>query len=292
MLVGVIDVGPSTVRLLVARLSDGAVMRVHEERARVGLSAEVERLGRISGEMLFHLGAAAWAQAERARDLGCHRLEVVLTSPGRQTANPRELQVALERATGAPVRLLNGEDEGLLAYWGALSALRRPPRSVTVCDVGGGSTQLVFGTPSGPAWARSVDVGALRLTLRLLDGDPPDSTAAKRARVEVERCFDGVMPPRAKGAIAVGGSARAIARVVGGELGTDELRRATDLLLRRTRRDLARRFRIAPGRAETLLAGALILGEVQRRLGLPLHVSAAGVREGAAAELLRERLAA
>jgi exopolyphosphatase/guanosine-5'-triphosphate,3'-diphosphate pyrophosphatase len=260
---------------------------------RLGLGAEIEQHGRIGEEKLAELAVAAAEQAETARKLGCERLEVLVTSPGRQSADPRQLQETLERAAAAPVRLLTGEDEGLLAYWGALSCARRLPKSLTVCDVGGGSTQVIFGTPTGAAWARSVDLGSLRLTRRCLPGDPPDKRAVSGGRAEVERYFEGLAPPRAKEAIAVGGSARAAARLVGPELGERQLRRAAELLARRSRREVATRFRVAPARAETLLGGVLILSEIQRRLGLTLRLGSGGVREGAAAELLLlDRLAA
>ena len=216
-----------------------------------------------------------------------------MTSPGRQSANAGELRQTLERATGAPVRLLSGEEEGVLGYAGAVSGFRKLPKSVAVCDVGGGSTQVVVGTPAGgAAWARSFDIGSLRLTRRSLPSDPPGKGAIEAAGREAERLLEGLVPPAAKAALAVGGSARAAAKIVGEHLGQEELDRAVDLLASRRREDVSTRFRIAPQRAETLLAGVLILAEVQRRLGVPFRLGAGGVREGAALELLEERAAA
>jgi exopolyphosphatase / guanosine-5'-triphosphate,3'-diphosphate pyrophosphatase len=291
--VGVIDAGANTLRLLVVRQKRGSVAVVCEERVRLGLGEEIERLGRISETKLAELAVAAAAQAERARTLGCERLEVLVTSPGRQSANPNELGEALERATGAPVRLLSGEDEAVLGYAGAVGACRRLPKSVAVCDVGGGSTQVTVGTPEGgAAWARSFDIGSLRLARRSLPGDPPSEDAIEAAQGEAARCLDGLLPPRAKAALAVGGSARAAAKLVGERLGRRELDRAVELLSTRSHSDVSQRFRIAPQRAETLLAGVLILAEVQRRLGLVLQLGAGGVREGAVRELLQARVAA
>jgi exopolyphosphatase/guanosine-5'-triphosphate,3'-diphosphate pyrophosphatase len=289
----VIDVGANTLRLLVARQKRDALSTLCEERVRLGLGEEIERLGRLSETTLAQVAAAASTQAERARLLHCDRLEVLVTSPGRQSANADELRETLQRATGAPVRLLTGEEEAVLGYAGAVSGCRKLPKSVAVCDVGGGSTQVVVGTPTGgAAWARSFDIGSLRLTRRSLPGDPPGEAAIEAARREIEKLLDGLIPPAAKAALAVGGSARAAAKIVGEQFGAEELERAAKLLASRSRDDLSARFRIAPQRTETLLAGVLILAEVQHRLGVPFRLGAGGVREGAALELLDVRVAA
>ena len=108
---------------------------------------------------------------------------------------------------------------------GALAASRKGQSSViAVCDVGGGSSQVAVGTRrDGVAWVRSVDIGSMRLTSRLLEDDPPGDAAIERARAEVNRLLDGFVPPAPEVALAVGGSARAIRSIVGGDLGPDEL---------------------------------------------------------------------
>jgi exopolyphosphatase/guanosine-5'-triphosphate,3'-diphosphate pyrophosphatase len=293
MRVGVIDAGANTLRLLVVREKRGEISTVAEERVRLGMGEEIEQLGRLSAEKLAELAVEAAAQAERARQLRCDRLEVLLTSPGRQSGEPRAIVETLERATGAPVRMLSGEEEAVLGYLGAVDGCRKLPRSVAVCDVGGGSTQVVVGTPEGGvAWARSFDIGSLRLTRRTLAGDPPHRDAVEAARAAAERGLNWLVPPAAKAALAVGGSARAVAKIVGDELGPAELERAIEILSSRSRATVASRFRIAPQRAETLLAGTIILAEVQRRLGVAFRLGSGGVREGAVRELLAERLAA
>jgi|tagenome__1003787_1003787.scaffolds.fasta_scaffold20962045_3 exopolyphosphatase/guanosine-5'-triphosphate,3'-diphosphate pyrophosphatase len=293
MRVGVIDAGANTLRLLVVREKHGELTTVAEERVRLGMGEEIERLGLLSEAKLAELAVEAAAQAERARELRCDRLEVLLTSPGRQSEDPRAIIETLERATGAPVRVLSGEEEAVLGYLGAVDGCRNLPKSVAVCDVGGGSTQVVVGTPDGGvAWARSFDIGSLRLTRRSLAGDPPAGDSIDAARAEAARGLNWLTPPAAKATLAVGGSARAVAKIVGDELGPDELEHAIEILASRRSADVASRYRIAPQRAETLLGGTIILSEVQRRLAVPFRLGTGGIREGAVRELLAERLAA
>jgi exopolyphosphatase/guanosine-5'-triphosphate,3'-diphosphate pyrophosphatase len=294
MLVGVIDVGSNTVRLLVARRRKNTIFRVHEEREPLGLGEDVEQQGRIPEHKLAQAAAIAGELADQAWSLGCSTIEVLVTSPGRQAANGEELRQALARGSNLPTRILSAEEEARLAYFGALCAVRSRHASVAVVDVGGGSAQLVVGTAeSGPVWARSVDIGSLRLTSRLLRSDPPSYGELAAARAEVERSFESLAPPLPQSALATGGTARALKRLVGRRrLDSDDIEAALEELSRRSSGELVERYRFAPERARTLAAGTLILAEAQQRLGLPLEVARGGVREGAALALLAERAAA
>ena len=292
--VAVVDVGANTLRLLVAVPAGPAVLVVHQERAQLGLGEEVERYGYISAVKCAQAIDVARAQTRKARRLGCERIEILVTSPGRQTANSDEFADALVRGTGVPVRILSSEEEGALAWEGAVAALDDPPESVAVCDVGGGSAQIAVGTlAAGPAWVRSVDLGSLRLTARLLvdEGDPPSADAIARARAAAAEAVSGVVPPLAQLALAAGGTARALRRVVD-VLDGDGLAAAVEELSALKRAKISKRYGISPQRAATLLAGTILFAEVQKRLGLPLTLARGGVREGSAIALFRESAAA
>jgi len=291
--VAIVDVGANTLRLLVAVPDGRLVLPVHEEKEQLGLGEEVERYGYISAGKCAEAVEVARAQARRARKLGCERIEILVTSPGRQSANSDEFADALARGTGVPVRILSSEEEGMLAWDGAVSALEDPPASAAVCDIGGGSAQLVVGTlDAGPAWVRSVDLGSLRLTTRLLAGsDPPPAEAVEAARLAAADAFDAVVPPVAQIGLAAGGTARALRRVVD-TLDTDGLAEAVTELSKLKRAKIAKRYGVAPQRAATLLGGAILFAEAQRRLGLPLELARGGVREGSALALFRASAAA
>ena len=291
--VAIVDVGANTLRLLVAVPDGRLVLPVHEEKEQLGLGEEVERYGYISAGKCAEAVEVARAQTRRARRLGCEGIEILVTSPGRQSANSDEFADALARGTGVPVRILSSEEEGMLAWDGAVSALEDPPASAAVCDVGGGSAQLVVGTlETGPAWVRSVDLGSLRLTTRLLAGpDPPSAEAVEAARLAAADAFDAVVPPVAQIGLAAGGTARALRRVVD-TLDADRLAEAVAELSRLKRAKIAKRYGVAPQRAATLLGGAILFAEAQRRLGLPLELAGGGVREGSALALFRASAAA
>jgi exopolyphosphatase/guanosine-5'-triphosphate,3'-diphosphate pyrophosphatase len=292
MRVGIIDVGSNTVRLLVASCAGNRLVPVVERRAFLGLGEEVENYGWISDLKLRETAWCVREQAAEARAHGAHHVEVVVTAPGRQSANASELLGALSDAARTSVRVLGPEEEGRFSYFGVLAGLEEIPESIAVCDLGGGSTELVVGTPAGPAWERSIDLGAVRLMHRLELDDPPGKDVLPAAREEAHRMINGLTPPLAKAAYVTGGTARALRKVAGRKLGAKQLERAETLLCKRSSDEIAQRFEIDRRRARTLLAGCLILGEVQARLAIPLEVARTGLREGVALEVLSELAAA
>jgi exopolyphosphatase / guanosine-5'-triphosphate,3'-diphosphate pyrophosphatase len=290
MPVGVVDVGSNTVRLLVVH--DGRPVLSEREMLRLG--ADVEQSGRISEQKLAHAAEVVGGYAEDARSAGVELLEVLITSPGRQASNGHDLLEALALAAHCPARILSSAEEGRLAFVGAVG-LATPPsrRTVAVVDVGGGSAQLIVGTRrDGPSWVRSIDLGSQRLTSRLLSAEPPGQAAVDAARAEVARYLADLAPPEPRGAYAVGGSARALKRIVGPRLGGDELAHLLDLVASTPASELAERYGIDPERTRTIAAGTVILAAFRELLDTPLKVVRGGLRDGAVAELAERRVAA
>jgi exopolyphosphatase/guanosine-5'-triphosphate,3'-diphosphate pyrophosphatase len=269
MRIGVIDVGSNTTQLLV---TDADLNPLETQKVRLALGEEIERHGAVS---TVHVAAAARAvrdMASAARRKRVASLDVFLTAPGRQATNSAELVTTLSRAAGLQARVLSKDEEGTLAYRGAiLTAGISLPSRVAVCDIGGASTEIAVGEPGGGAdWVESVDLGSVRLTAR-----------SGSMRSEAEDAFAHLEPPAAEAALVVGGSARAARRLVGAELGETELTEALEIVETTSPREVSRRFGVDRARAEILPAGVILLAEVQRRLGVTLHVCSGGIREGA-----------
>jgi exopolyphosphatase/guanosine-5'-triphosphate,3'-diphosphate pyrophosphatase len=288
MRAGVIDVGSNTVRLLVAAPSRRGLNTILSERTHLGLGADIERDGLLSERKVLKAAELAGRYAALARSCGAERLEVLVTAPGRQGPNAGFLHRVLAESSGAAVRQLSAEDEGRLAYAGAVAACRSKAKSIAVCDIGGGSTQLMVGPRSGPSWLRSLDLGSLRLTERFQRTDPPGLGELSAATRAVSEAFSGIVAPVPHVALATGGTARALRRIVGRQLDEAALLGALKLLSRVPSDQVADDHGIPPQRARTLAAGTIILLEARRRLAVPLEVARGGVREGAVLGLLGE----
>jgi exopolyphosphatase/guanosine-5'-triphosphate,3'-diphosphate pyrophosphatase len=287
--VGVVDVGSNTVRLLVAE-GDRPVLQLREA---LGLGAAVEEHGAIPPAKLAETADVVARFVDAARAERTEALEILVASPGRQAANADDLVETLAAASRSPVRVLSAAEEGRLAFVGALGSVRVPARkTVAVVDVGGGSAQVTIGSRrTGPTWVRSIDLGSLRLTRRCLPGDPPGPEAVEDAHREVARVLEGFDPPPPDCAFAVGGSARAVRRMVGEDLDADTLAQAIRIAAVTPASELVESWGMNPTRGRTVAGGAILLEALQARLGVPLRVVRAGLREGALTEL-GNRLAA
>jgi exopolyphosphatase / guanosine-5'-triphosphate,3'-diphosphate pyrophosphatase len=291
--VAVIDVGSNSVRLLVASVKPRGVRELDRDREYLRLGDDAYRLGRIGARKLDELEYVAERYAQRARLARVESLETIVTAPGRQSSNVDELVDVLADATRAPVTVLSAEDEARLAWEGAVSTLPHPHSTVAVVDLGGGSCEVAVGRAElGPSSIASRDAGALRVTTAFLRGERASASQLDRARRSVRELLDGLDAPRPDNAVAIGGTARAVGKILGPRFGPKKLETLADRLARLGAARVIGALDVTPERAETLLGGTLVLAEVARRLDTKLEVGRSGVREGAALALAREQSAA
>ena len=293
MRIGIIDIGSNTARLLVAGIEGGRLERIRERRAFLGLGEAIEQTGALPEAKLVETAALAESYATAARSAGIDVLDVIVTAPGRQGKNGDELVARLLAATHAQVRVISCEEEGRYAYDGAVATLDDGPFGpLAVCDVGGGSSEVVIGDADRrPTYVRSFDLGSMRLTSRFLLRKP-DAASVAAAREFVAERLDTLDPPPPARALATGGTARALRRVCGKTLDADRLEHAIAELTSRSPGRVAAAYDLERARARTLLGGAIILAEVGCRLGVPFTVSRGGLREGAALAVARVAQAA
>ena len=292
MRIGIIDIGSNTARLLVASVDGVCIDRLDEQRAYLGLGRAIERTGTLPQRKLAETAALAAEYAERATSYDVDVLDVIVTAPGRQSQNGDELVQSLRSATGAWVRVLTCDEEGRYAYEGAAVMLDHEPKVLAVCDIGGGSTEVAVGLRDlGPVFLRSFDIGSMRLTSRFFDGRPT-ATDVKAARDFARGRLLELEAPAPTVALATGGTAGALRKIAGRRLDADLLEDVIAALSSRTPGRIAAVYGLERSRARTILAGALILSEVQRRLGVPFEVARGGLREGAALALARVAQAA
>lgn len=283
-----IDIGTNTTRLLVAEEDHAGALRVlAQERAFTELGDADE----VGPEKTRMLADAVRGQAARARELQTGRLRVVATGALREAGDREAVLEALRDAGGAEVELLSGHEEATLAFTGALSTMRPAPDGVVaVVDVGGGSSEVAVGRAGeGVTWAASMPVGSGRLTERFLLSDPPsaEELAAARAHARAAWAALGVLPSSDL-AVAVGGSAASLPRLVGERLDEEAIARVLELLTGDSSAEVARVFELDPRRVRLLPAGLVVLEAAARRLGRALEVGRGGLREGVVLALMAD----
>ncbi|CAN5243188.1 Ppx/GppA phosphatase family protein [soil metagenome] len=298
---GCIDIGSNTTRLLVATggaraqrcatLTDSVrqpLRQLMAERSFTRIGRSLGDDGRIPKEKIAETAAVAGAQARLAREMGAGTVAAVATAAVRDAVNRDELVAAVEHAADVELRVLPSSEEARLSFAGATRTLPEPARGIiAVVDVGGGSTEIAVGAPDGTVeWSQSVRVGSGLLADTYLRSDPPALDELDAARERVGELFSTLAPPVARVAVAVGGSATSLRRLVGGDLDERTLAEGVAVLSRTRIEEVARRFALDPERVRLLPAGIIVLGAACGCLGLPLRIARGGLREGVILDLM------
>jgi len=158
---------------------------------------------------------------------------------------------------------------------------------VAVVDVGGGSSEVIFGTVAGGvSKVNSFKIGSGMLTEDHLESDPPSAAEIRQLRDHIADFFEGVELEPPDQAVAVGGSATSLRTLVGAVLEYETLERAVRVLSSDEISDVAKRFELDSRRVKLLPAGVLLLEKFSQMLGQPLQIGKGGLREGIILTLL------
>jgi exopolyphosphatase/guanosine-5'-triphosphate,3'-diphosphate pyrophosphatase len=299
--VAAVDCGTNTIRLLIADIdpATGAQHDLDRRSVIVRLGQGVDRTGEFAPDALRRTLEVAAEYAEAIGRSGVGSVRVIGTSAARDARNGDEFREAMHTRFGVPVGVINGDEEARLAYAGALRGVSGHPRAappVLVVDVGGGSTEFVMDV-DGAITGQSLDIGSVRLTERFLRTDPPTTPEILAAGVAIDAAVDALTVPigRAASVVGVAGTVTTIAAMVLGLptyqasqihrswLPRDRVLRAVDELAAMTVDQRCSLGFMAPGRADVIAGGGLVVGGVLRRLELSgLLVSESDILDGIA----------
>jgi exopolyphosphatase/guanosine-5'-triphosphate,3'-diphosphate pyrophosphatase len=248
MLCAAIDIGSNTTRVLVAEPGEGQLQKVMEQRAYTRINKAIDDEGEISAVKIDEVCEVVSTQVRLARELGAVTIRAVATAAVRDAANGEEAAAAIAAAAGVPVEILSEEEEGRLSFIGATKGLGHPVEGrIGVVDVGGGSTEVILGTVSdGVEAVRSWPVGSGVLADELFASDPPSAAEIRKVRDRIDDIFAGVEIERPDQAVAVGGSATSLRKLVGTVLEYETLERGIRVLCGDPAVDVARRFELDP----------------------------------------------
>ena len=299
-----IDIGTNSVHLVVARAVAADRFEI------VARQKDMVRLGHGGGEMkrladdAVDRAVAALGRQRAIAEAHGAQVRAVATSAVREAENRH---VFLRRAAveaGVRVEVISGFEEARLIHLGVLQAVPVYDRRVLVVDIGGGSTEIVLGERDEAIVARSLKLGAIRLTDRFFPDDAVKARTVTRAR----RHIQGLLAPmqreidRFDVAVASSGTAQSVAAMALAARGIDpgqslnqvvittaELAAVVEALLAAP--TVAERRRIPgldAGRADIIVAGALVLEEVLAAFGATeVMISESALREGVLADTYR-----
>ncbi|MBD0354158.1 MAG: hypothetical protein ICV58_03160 [Rubrobacteraceae bacterium] len=279
----IIDVGSNTIHLLVGEVDGEAVLPVTGEKISARLGKGVEKTGKIEAARLEIAAEVIALFAQIAALNGVSEPVILATSAVRDAENGQELAEKVRGLTGLKMRLISGEEEAVLGFRGALSAVETSREGpALVVDLGGGSAQLIVGEASGgPLMQVSLPLGSNRTTERFVENDP----AKKRELRALDEHVKGMMPgwnlSQRVSVVAIGGSARAMLKITRDTLTVERMRRLALEVSGPPSAVLAREHGLAPERARVLPAAITTLAAILEHFEKEeLIVARGGLREG------------
>ncbi len=282
-----VDQGTHTCRLLVVeRGPDGEPIELATDMVITKLGEHVDATGRLEPAALARTEEVLERFARRARALGAGAITVTATSAVRDSAD-REAFISIVRAhAGSDPRVIDGDKEGRLSFLGGTRGLEVATGPFLLLDIGGGSTELVSGREPGRAErVVSTQMGSVRLTERHLASDPPTDAELDATRRAIDRLLDDAelaLPElhAARTLVAVSGTATTV-QAIALDLARDDpdaihrtwltladAVRVVEALASMTTAERAAIPTMAPGRADVIVAGGLILVGTMSRFGI------------------------
>lgn len=294
--VGAVDCGTNSIRLLVARPDEGGGLTdIRREMRVVRLGEGVDATGRFREEAIERTRSALAVYVDQMREVGVDRVRMVATSATRDAANRDEFftmtrELLGQVVPGAVAEVISGDEEARLSFRGAVGDLNPADGPFVVTDLGGGSTEVVLGDERGVSAAFSANIGCVRLTERALHTDPPTadevSAATDFARQRLSDAFAAVPVEQARTWVGVAGTMTTLAALGAGlteydpkaihlsRISLPDLDKVCRRLVSMTREERAAQGPMHPGRVDVIGGGSLVAMELARVLS-----SRAGIDE-------------
>ncbi|MFM7249864.1 MAG: HD domain-containing protein [Planctomycetaceae bacterium] len=299
-----IDIGSNSVRMIVAEALRGGSYRILEEER------EPTRLGRsVAAGLLDDESMARSIQALKsfrqiASGYQVANLRTIATCAVREARNGPEFCRRVREEVGLEIEVISAEREARLAFSSVQHAFDLAGKNVVVADIGGGSTEIVFATGNLIEAIHPTTLGAVRLTERFGNGDPPEPAWYLALEDEVTATLKK-RTPRPMFAphflVGSGGTFTTVAELLMAAKGESDLPAAgyrvshaeVRHLLDRLRKMPVRMRRALPGmmpdRADIIVAGLTIIDGMLKRFRVnTLVVHTRGVRDGLLREMMEE----
>ncbi|MEX0767594.1 MAG: Ppx/GppA phosphatase family protein [Microthrixaceae bacterium] len=297
--IAAIDIGTNSIHMLIARVASNGrfeVMTKQKEMVRLGSGrSEMKRLELDA----IDRGVAALARCRLLAESFDAPIYAVATSAVREALNADEFLQRAQQQAGVQVQVISGLEEARLIQLGVLQALPVFDKRLALIDVGGGSTEIVFGFQGEVSFGRSVKLGSLRMTNRFfsegLVQDQAVSSCREYVRGSLAPLAHEVAQLRHEVAIASSGTAESIANMIfarrtepapqqlnASKIRIEEITEIISLLASVQSADERRKLEgIDASRADILIGGAIVLEQACLAIGAAeLVISEFALREG------------
>ena len=303
MRVAAIDCGTNSIRLLIADIDGNNFREVVRDMEIVRLGQGVDQTGQFHPDAIARTLAAVDKFAAEIAKRGVEKIRFCATSATRDATNRHLFVDGVRERLGIEVEVISGDEEAALSFAGAIKDLDPSNGPFLVVDIGGGSTEFVFGTSTVEA-ARSVNIGCVRMSERHFASDPATPEQIEAARTDIQAAIAqaaAVVPiTKAKTLVAVAGTAKTVAAAALdlpeydryaihlSRISAQQTHDAATMFATKTREQRISLGYMHPGRVDVIAAGSLVLSEIMKATGATEFVaSESDILDGMAFSLAR-----
>ena len=303
MRVAAIDCGTNSIRLLIADIDGNNFREVVRDMEIVRLGQGVDETGQFHPDAIARTLAAVDKFAAEIAKRGVEKIRFCATSATRDATNRHLFVDGVRERLGIELEVISGDEEAALSFAGAIKDLDPSNGPFLVVDIGGGSTEFVFGTSTVEA-ARSVNIGCVRMTERHFASDPamPEQIEAARSDIQAAIAQAAAVVPitQAKTLVAVAGTATTVAAAALdlpeydryaihlSRISAQQTHDAATMFATSTREQRLALGYMHPGRVDVIAAGSLVLSEIMKATGASEFIaSESDILDGMAFSLAR-----
>jgi exopolyphosphatase/guanosine-5'-triphosphate,3'-diphosphate pyrophosphatase len=304
MRVAAIDCGTNSIRLLIADIDANNFREVVRDMEIVRLGQGVDETGQFHPDAIARTLTAVDKFAAEIAKRGVEKIRFCATSATRDATNRHLFVDGVRERLGIELEVISGDEEAALSFAGAIKDLDPSNGPFLVVDIGGGSTEFVFGTSTVEA-ARSVNIGCVRMTERHISSDPATPEQIELARTDIQAAIAqaaAVVPiTKAKTLVAVAGTATTVAAAALelpeydryaihlSRISAQQTHDAATMFATKSREQRLLLGYMHPGRVDVIAAGSLVLSEIMKATGATEFVaSESDILDGMAFSLARK----
>ena len=282
MRVAAIDCGTNSIRLLIADVDGTNFREIVREMEIVRLGQGVDKTGQFHPDAIARTLAAVDSYARTIAAKGVEKIRFCATSATRDATN-RDLFInGVKERLGIEPEVIPGEVEAALSFQGATKDFNKTEGPFLVIDIGGGSTEFVFGTDK-VEFAKSMNIGCVRMSERHFTGGEAEPGQIAEATADIDEAIAQaakIVPIKdAKTLIAVAGTATTVAAAALdlpeydrysihlSRISAEKTHAISKQFLAMSRDARAALGYMHPGRVDVIGAGALVLSRIMYATG-------------------------
>jgi len=206
--VAVIDLGTNSARILLAKIKKGRIFYRKKMIETTRLGEGVDHSKVLTKRAIEDTLLAIEKFYALALEDGYTLLKIIGTSALRDVNNQQELLSRIFKITNCEVDIIDGIEEAHLGYIGVSNSFSLDEKKLVI-DIGGGSTELIFGDATVDL-IESLDIGAVRMTDRCISEDPPPRKDLELLKEEIDEVINDFVErnavPSFNKAIGIGGT--------------------------------------------------------------------------------------